>query len=179
MTLGDDKDRKEAMIWFFVWQTPFIILMLIIGLASRVLFTDSDFDAELGLPMMAMETMPAIGVGMILASIFAATMSTADSQVLACTAAITDDIKPEWNQDHKTTKQVTIAGAAFATLISVGGLYVPGGDSVFQLVVFAVYGLGGVFVPLLIIRWAGYKPDTTHSVSMLSLIHISEPTRRL
>ena len=167
MTLGDDKDRKEAMIWFFVWQTPFIVLMLIIGLASRVLFTESDFDAELGLPMMAMETMPAIGVGMILASIFAATMSTADSQVLACTAAITDDIKPEWNQDHKTTKQVTIAVAAFATLISIGGLYVPGGDSVFQLVVFAVYGLGGVFVPLLIIRWAGYKPDTTHSISMM------------
>ena len=167
MTLGDDKDRKEAMIWFFVWQTPFIILMLIIGLASRVLFTGSDFDAELGLPMMAMETMPAIGVGMILASIFAATMSTADSQVLACTAAITDDIKPEWNQDHKTTKKVTIAVAAFATLISVAGLYVPGGDSVFQLVVFAVYGLGGVFVPLLIIRWAGYKPDTKHSISMM------------
>ena len=167
MTLGDDKDRKEAMIWFFVWQTPFIVLMLIIGLASRVLFTESDFDAELGLPMMAMETMPAIGIGMILASIFAATMSTADSQVLACTAAITDDIKPEWNQDHKTTKKVTIAVAAFATLISVAGLYVPGGDSVFQLVVFAVYGLGGVFVPLLIIRWAGYKPDTTHSISMM------------
>ncbi len=167
MTLGDDKDRKEAMIWFFVWQTPFIILMLIIGLASRVLFTESDFDAELGLPMMAMETMPAIGIGMILASIFAATMSTADSQVLACTAAITDDIKPEWNQDHKTTKMVTIVVAAFATLISVAGLYVPGGDSVFQLVVFAVYGLGGVFVPLLIIRWAGYKPDTAHSISMM------------
>ena len=167
MTLGNDKDRREAMIWFFVWQTPFIVLMLIIGLASRVLFTESDFDAELGLPMMAMETMPAIGVGMILASIFVATMSTADSQVLACTAAITDDIKPEWNQDHATTKKVTIAVAAFATLISIGGLYVPGGDSVFQLVVFAVYGLGGVFVPLLIIRWAGYKPDTTHSISMM------------
>ena len=122
MTLGNDNDRKKAMIWFFVWQTPFIVLMLLIGLASRVLFTQNDFDAELGLPMMAMETMPGIGVGMILASIFAATMSTADSQVLACTAAITDDIKPEWNQDHKTTKKVTIVVAAFATLISVGGL---------------------------------------------------------
>ena len=167
MTLGTDEDRKKAMIWFFVWQTPFIILMLIIGLASRVLFTESSFDAELGLPMMAMETMPGIGVGMILASIFAATMSTADSQVLACTAAITDDIKPEWRQDHKTAKKVTIAVAAFATLISIGGLYLPGGDSVFLLVVFAVYGLGGVFVPLLIIRWLGYKPDTTHSIAMM------------
>ena len=98
MTLGSDSDRKQAMIWFFVWQTPFIGLMLIIGLASRVLFTASDFDPEFGLPQMAMETMPAFGIGMILASIFAATMSTADSQVLACTAAITDDIKPEWRE---------------------------------------------------------------------------------
>ena len=31
MTLGSDSDRKQAMIWFFVWQTPFILLMLIIS----------------------------------------------------------------------------------------------------------------------------------------------------
>ena len=167
MTLGSDSDRKKAMIWFFVWQTPFIVLMLIIGLACRVLFTDVGFDAELGLPTIAMETMPAVGVGMILASIFAATMSTADSQVLACTAAITDDIKPEWREDHKTTKKVTLVVAAFATLISIGGLYIPGGDSVFLLVVLAVYGLGGIFIPLLTIRWMGYKPDSTHSISMM------------
>jgi hypothetical protein len=167
MTLDTDNDRKQAMVWFFVWQTPFIILITFIGLASRVLFSSNDFDPELGLPMLAMETMPAIGIGMILASIFAATMSTADSQVLACTAAITDDIKPEWREDHKTTKKVTLVVAAFATAISIGGLYIPGGDSVFKLVVLAVYGLGSIFVPLLIIRWMGYKPDSTHSIVMM------------
>ena len=167
MTLNSDEDRKQAMIWFFVWQTPFIALMFIVGLASRVLFTEGDFDAELGLPALAMDTLPALGVGMILASIFAATMSTADSQVLACTAAITDDIKPEWREDHKTTKIVTLYVAAAATMISIAGLYVPGGDSVFALVVLAVYGLGGIFVPLLIIRWMGYKPDTFHSIVMM------------
>ena len=167
MTLKSDKDRKQAMIWFFVWQTPFIALMFIVGLASRVLFTDGNFDAELGLPALAMDTLPALGVGMILASIFAATMSTADSQVLACTAAITDDIKPEWREDHKTTKKVTLYVAAAATLISIAGLYIPGGDSVFTLVVLAVYGLGGIFVPLLIIRWMGYKPDSFHSIVMM------------
>ena len=168
MTLGSENDRKQAMIWFFVWQTPFIILMTFVGLSSRVLFPKADnFDPELGLPMLAMDTMPAIGVGMILASIFAATMSTADSQVLACTAAITDDIKPEWRDDHKTTKSVTLVVAAFATAISIGGLYVPGGDSVFKLVVLAVYGLGSIFVPLLIIRWMGYKPDSKHTIVMM------------
>ena len=167
MTLNSDEDRKQAMIWFFVWQTPFIALMFIVGLASRVLFTEGDFDAELGLPALAMDTLPALGVGMILASIFAATMSTADSQVLACTAAITDDIKPEWRENHKTTKIVTLYVAAAATMISIAGLYVPGGDSVFALVVLAVYGLGGIFVPLLIIRWMGYKTDTFHSIVMM------------
>tara|TARA_B100001758_G_scaffold45940_1_gene36812 strand:+ start:1818 stop:3947 length:2130 start_codon:yes stop_codon:yes gene_type:complete len=167
MTLDSDSDRKQAMVWFFVWQTPFIIMITFIGLASRVLFDSADFDPELGLPMLAMGTMPALGVGMILASIFAATMSTADSQVLACTAAITDDVKPEWREDHKTTKKVTLVVAAFATAISIGGLYIPGGDSVFKLVVLAVYGLGSVFVPLLIIRWAGFKPDSTHSIVMM------------
>ena len=167
MTLGSDKERKQAMVWFFVWQTPFIALMLVIGWASRVVFTQDGFDAELGLPTLAMEVLGPFWAGLILASIFAATMSTADSQVLACTAAVTDDIRPEWSQDHSTTKKVTLVMAMFATVISLGGLYVPGGDSVFSLVVLAVYGLGGIFVPMLIIRWAGYQPDTRHSVTMM------------
>ena len=167
MTLGSDKERKQAMVWFFVWQTPFIALMLIIGWASRVMFTQDGFDAELGLPTLAMDVLGPFWAGLILASIFAATMSTADSQVLACTAAVTDDIRPEWSQDHGTAKKVTLVMAAIATVISLVGLYVPGGDSVFSLVVLAVYGLGGIFVPMLIVRWSGYEPDTRHSVTMM------------
>jgi len=167
MTLGTDEDRKTAMLWFFAWQTPFLLIMVIIGLASRVVFTGADFDPELGLPMLAMETLGPFWVGLILASIFAATMSTADSQVLACTAAFTDDVMPEISQDHKKTKIVTLIIAAFATAISIFGLYVPGGDSVFALVVLAVYGLGSIFVPILIIRWAGYEPDTNHTMAMM------------
>ena len=167
MTLATDQDRKKAMLWFFAWQTPFLLIMVIIGLASRVVFTGADFDPELGLPMLAMETLGPFWVGLILASIFAATMSTADSQVLACTAAFTDDVMPQISQDHKKTKIVTLVIAAFATAISIFGLYVPGGDSVFALVVLAVYGLGSIFVPILIIRWAGYEPDTNHTMAMM------------
>ena len=169
MTLKDDSDRKQAMVWFFVWQTPFIALMFIIGLACRAIFdgTLSVDEAESGLPMLAQSLNPILG-GVILASIFAATMSTADSQVLACTAAITDDIKPEWKQNHGRTKQVTLVVAALATGISLIGQQFPGfGDSVFALVVFAVYGLGGIFVPLILIRMAGYEPDSQHTISMM------------
>ena len=166
MTLGDDADRKKAAVWFFVWQTPFIVLMYIIGLTCRVVFNGDGFDPEMGLPMIAMEVLGPFWVGLILASIFAATMSTADSQVLACTAAVTDDIRPQWSQDHKTTKLVTLGVALFATIISLVA-DVTGNDSVFNLVVFAVYGLASVFIPLLAIRMMGYKPDTYHSMTMI------------
>ena len=170
MTLKDDNDRKQAAIWFFVWQTPFIALMFIIGLACRAIFLDLDASqAQEGLPLLAIEVLNPFLAGVILASIFAATMSTADSQVLACTAAITDDVKPEWSQEHATTKKVTIAVAIFATLIALVGQMFPGfGDSVFALVVLAVYGLGGIFVPLLLVRMMGYEPDTEHTVWMMT-----------
>ncbi len=169
MTLKDDNDRKQAMVWFFVWQTPFIALMFLIGLACRVLLPELGVDgAETGLPKLAMEQLNPFLGGLILASIFAATMSTADSQVLACTAAITDDVRPEWSQDHKTTKRVTLAVAVFATLISLVGQQMPGfGDSVFKLVVLAVYGLGAIFVPLLLVRMMGYEPDSQHTIAMM------------
>jgi sodium/proline symporter len=169
MTLKDDAARKQAMVWFFVWQTPFIVLMFIIGLACRVLLPELGTDgAQTGLPLLAMEQLSPFLGGVILASIFAATMSTADSQVLACTAAITDDVKPEWSQDHKKTKMVTLGMAVFATVISLVGQQFPGfGDSVFSLVVLAVYGLGGIFVPMILVRMMGYEPDTTHSILMM------------
>ena len=169
MTLKDDKARKEAMVWFFVWQTPFIALMFIIGLACRVLLPELGVSgAETGLPKLAMTQLNPFFGGLILASIFAATMSTADSQVLACTAAITDDVKTEWSTNHKVTKRVTLVVAVFATAISLVGQQFPGfGDSVFKLVVLAVYGLGGIFVPMILIRMMGYEPDTAHSITMM------------
>lgn len=168
MTLDSDKDRKQACLWFFVWQTPFLILMIIIGLASRVIFPiEGEFDPELALPLLAMDVLGPFWVGLILASIFAATMSTADSQVLACTAAITDDLFPEWSEDHKKTKLTTVVMAIVAMCISLGALW-SGNNSVFSLVVLAVYGLGGMFIPLLIIRFTGYNPSTKHSIIMMT-----------
>ncbi|RJU86894.1 MAG: sodium/proline symporter [Candidatus Poseidoniales archaeon] len=179
MTLESDSDRKQACIWFFVWQTPFLVLMILIGLASRVMFPVQDsFDPELALPMLAMDVLGPFWVGVILASIFAATMSTADSQVLACTAAITDDLVPSWAQDHSKTKLTTVTMAILATLISLGALWTEN-NSVFSLVVLAVYGLGGIFIPLLLIRFSGYQPSSAHSIIMMISALVAVITWRL
>ena len=117
--------------------------------------------------MLAMDVLGPFWVGLILASIFAATMSTAASQVLACNAAITDDVFPEWSTDHKKTKLTTIVMAFVATCLSLGA-YFSGNNSVFSLVVLAVYGLGGMFIPLILVRMSGYKPSSQHSIMMMT-----------
>ena len=179
MTLESEEDRKQACIWFFVWQTPFLALMIIIGLASRVIFPESgSFDPELALPLLAMDVLGPFWVGLILASIFAATMSTADSQVLACTAAITDDLFPEWSTNHKKTKITTMVMAFVATCLSLGA-YFTGNNSVFSLVVLAVYGLGGMFIPLIIVRMSGFKPSSRHSIVMMTAALVAVITWRI
>ena len=179
MTLESEEDRKQACIWFFVWQTPFLALMIIIGLASRVIFPESgSFDPELALPLLAMDVLGPFWVGLILASIFAATMSTADSQVLACTAAITDDLFPEWSTNHKKTKITTMVMAFVATCLSLGA-YFTGNNSVFSLVVLAVYGLGGMFIPLIIVRMSGFKPSSRHSIVMMTAALVAVITWRV
>ena len=76
--------------------------MFIIGLVRRAIFPDLDVASTRGITLLAIEVLNPFLAG-VLASIFAATMSTADSQVLACTAAITDDVAGV-ESEHATTK---------------------------------------------------------------------------
>ena len=167
MTLGSDKDRKTAMLWFFAWQTPFLLIMTIIGLSSRVVFTGSDFDPELGLPMLAMETLGPFWVGLILASIFSGNYVNRRQSSFGMYCRIyrrcnaRNKPRPQENKgSHSRRGRFRHCNIHFRPLC-------PGGDSVFSLVVLAVYGLGSIFVPILIIRWAEYEPDTTHTIAMM------------
>jgi hypothetical protein len=56
--------------------------------------------------------------------------------------------------------------AILATAISLGALWTEN-NSVFSLVVLAVYGLGGIFIPLLVVRFSGYQPSSSHSIIMM------------
>ena len=55
LTLGNDEDRKKAQIWFFVWQIPFVFIMLLVGLSARALYNTSGIDPELGMPTIAVD----------------------------------------------------------------------------------------------------------------------------
>jgi len=164
MTLANDKKMNQARLWYYLWFSAFYAMATGVGLLSRIyLANDGSFDAELALPTMALELLSPVFVGLVLAGIFAATMSTADSLVLSCSAAITHDLLPHKVEStfllKVTTLLITLAALAWALVNS---------QSVFSLVILAWSGLASAFAPLLIVLSFGGKPD--QKLSILAVI---------
>lgn len=164
MSLNDTSNMRRAKSWYYLWFTFFYFAATAVGLLSRVYFTDSNFDAELALPMLALELMPEFFVGVILAGVFAATMSTADSLVLSCSAAITHDILPGKNEQVGRLKITTIV----ITLLALG-LALMNNQSVFNMVIMSWSGLASAFAPLLLVLCLGARPREWHAIAAMML----------
>ncbi|PHZ84582.1 sodium/proline symporter [Paremcibacter congregatus] len=160
MALKDNNMMRRARIWYYLWFFAFYLMAIGVGMLSRVYLTDvGAFDAELALPTMAQQLLPPVLVGLILAGIFAATMSTADSLVLSCSAAITHDLLPHKIENTTLIKLMTV----LITLGALGGALM-NSQSVFSLVVMAWSGLASAFAPLLIILSLGKHPGRQASI---------------
>ncbi|MEX2353462.1 MAG: sodium/proline symporter, partial [Gammaproteobacteria bacterium] len=106
----------------------------------------ADFDAELALPTMALQLFPPVLVGLVLAAMFAATMSTADSLILSCSAALTHDLLP-----HKIEKRWMIRSATAIITFLALMLALMNNQSVFSLVILSWSTLASAFAPLLLV----------------------------
>ncbi len=147
MALDRPSNMGRARAWYYGYFTAFYALATGVGMLSRLYLPDlGALDPELALPTMALELLPDVLVGMILAGIFAATMSTADSLVLSCSAAITHDLMPKRQETawklKVATASVTLLALAFALSEN---------RSVFSLVILAWSTLASAFAPLLIV----------------------------
>ena len=164
MALDNVKHMRRAKIWYYLWFTAFHAMAIGVGLLARVYLADtSTFDAELALPTMALQLLPAPLVGLVLAGIFAATMSTADSLVLSCSASATQDIIPGKKVNPLVIKLSTVGMAAVALALALAN-----NQSVFSLVILAWSALASAFAPLLITLCLGRQPSQN-----LSLIAIA------
>ena len=164
MTLASNQKMNQARLWYYLWFTAFYAMATGVGMLSRIyLANDGSFDAELALPTMALELLSPVFVGLVLAGIFAATMSTADSLVLSCSAAITHDLLPHKVENtfllKTATLLITLVALLWALLNS---------QSVFSLVILAWSALASAFAPLLIVLSLGGKPG--QKLSMLAVI---------
>ncbi len=162
----DDPSRINRMRWYYyAWFTFFYGATIVVGLLSRITFPEQTaFDAELALPSMAMQVLPDIWVGLILAALFAATLSTADSLILSCSASVTRDFFVGGEAAHKLwfAKLTTASVLALAVLVALTGA-----DSVFALVLDAWGLLGSAFAPLVIVQALGHRVSQRLSISMV------------
>jgi len=154
MTIRTVAEISRARFYYFLWLIPFYALVIWVGLHARVLLPDlmgsSVLSTEQALPLLSIELLPDLLIGLILAGLFSATMSTADSQILACTSAVTQDLQPRWSDSYAISKVATL-------IVTVGALTIAltSTDGVFNLVLDAWAVLSCSLGPLVVIRLAG------------------------
>jgi Na+/proline symporter len=163
MVLESGKSMIEARCWYYLWFIAFYCMATGVGLLSRIFIPEAaSFDAELALPSMALQLLPPVLVGLILAGIFAATISTADSLILSCSAAISHDLLAKKIESTNNIKLITLAVVLVALLISLFSK-----ESVFSLVIFAWSGMASAFAPLLICLCLGLRPRQNVSIAAI------------
>ncbi|MEQ8176847.1 MAG: sodium/proline symporter [Amphiplicatus sp.] len=176
MALDSPSNMGRARAWYYGYFTLFYALATGVGMLSRLYLPElGGVDPELALPTMALELLPAVFVGMTLAGVFAATMSTADSLVLSCSAAITHDLMPERQEKSWKLKAATAAVTLFALAIAVSE-----NRSVFNLVILAWSTLASAFAPLLIVYAANRRiPELGALISMVIGVGVALWWRRM
>ncbi|KAB2929797.1 MAG: sodium/proline symporter [Leptonema illini] len=150
---------------YFLWYSLFSALAIAVGLGARILLDHPEtFDAELALPIISIKLLHPILIGLILAGLFVATMSTADSQVLACSAAFTQDLLPE-----RYWKNYILAkmGTALVTLLTLS-IALFGSQNVFGLVVLSWSILASTLGPLIMLH--SLRRPVSGPVSILMMV---------
>tara|TARA_R110002072_G_scaffold303109_1_gene493928 strand:+ start:7867 stop:9441 length:1575 start_codon:yes stop_codon:yes gene_type:complete len=158
MAIRSIDDIPRARNVYFLWFIPFFLASIAVGLYARALMPDlldipltagmsESAATELAMPEMARRLLPDVLIGLTLAGLFAATMSTADSQILVCSGAITQDINPNWKDSYLAGKLATLAVTALALSIALFA-----GQGVFSLVLIAWSALGAGLGPALMLR---------------------------
>jgi len=164
MTLSKEYTAKQMQRYYYAWFITFYGLTILAGLVSRLLMPELDsFDAELALPSLADQIMPKIFVGLILAALFAATMSTVDSLVLSCSAALSRDLTPKPVESLWLTKLATAV-----ILLSAMMLALSNNQTVFSLVLDAWGWLGSAFAPLML--WLAWGRRITIGWAMTTML---------
>ena len=155
--------RRVYIVWFIL----FSMMSVGVGLCCRVLLPEyASFDAELALPRLSLQLLPSVIVGLMLAGMFASTMSTADSQVLACSAAVTQNIFPRWHKSYLMSKISTLIVVMLALSVALAAVYSEN-DSVFLLVVIAWGALSAILGPLMLLRIFGVAVDRRTGLIMI------------
>ena len=162
--------RDASDLRFAAWTgTAANVIMgagaVMIGLVGRAWVPELEMlpgqDTENLYPFLAQEILPPVFFGMVVASIFAAIMSTADSQLLVGASALVRDIYEKvLRKGEEIPDRLLVVLSRVVVVVMVMGAVALGWaaeDLVFWLVLFAWAGLGAALGPpmILALYWRG------------------------
>lgn len=161
MAIEDSKKLKTSRRIASVWVVISMAVAIFIGtvgvgmIGAGVL--DGGFDGEriiieISKLLSTYGVFPALVAGVILSGILAATMSTADSQLLAASSSASQDIFISFFKVKLSQKKAMLIARASVVLISVIGVIIAldENSSIFRVVSFAWAGFGAAFGPLVL-----------------------------
>ncbi len=170
MAIRDEKElslsRRIASVWVVISMTVAVCIGMIGYSVSKTggipLLTGSESETVIvqiaGL-LAKFGIFPAIVAGMILAGILAATMSTADSQLLAASSAFSENLLQDVFGIKLTAKQTMLVARLTVIVIAVIAVFLAAdpNSSVFAIVSFAWAGFGATFGPAILFSlfWKG------------------------
>ncbi|HIC39181.1 MAG TPA: sodium/proline symporter [Candidatus Marinimicrobia bacterium] len=171
MAIKNPSDVKKARTIAILWALPGITGAFLIGLVALNYFGAEYFthiDVEQAMPLLAQNLLPAIIAGLFISGAVAAMMSTADSQLLVSTSAVTEDFIHQYlgiemsNKKWVTLSRITIVilgllAYAIAIMSEIQG------KNIFGVVSYAWSGLGSAFGPALVLTlW--WKKTTRNGI---------------
>ena len=165
MAIRNPNEVKKARNIAILWALPGITGAFLIGLVALNYFGPeyfNYFDVEQAMPLLAVELLPPVFAGLLISGAVAAMMSTADSQLLVSTSAITEDFIHQYLGKNMSNKAL-VRLSRFTIVIL--GLFAFGiailselqERNIFGVVSYAWSGLGSAFGPALLLSlwWSG------------------------
>lgn len=165
MSIDDPKQLRYAAVVGTTWNVLMAWGAVFTGIVGRIYFPETEMlvanDTESLFPMLAQMHLHPFLFGIVLAAIFAAIMSTADSQLLVAASSIVRDLYDKLIKKEEELLQKRLVIISRMVVFLLVGLSLAlafiAEDLVFWLVLFAWAGLGAAIGPtsILALYWKG------------------------
>ena len=155
MSIESARQLRFAAVVGTVWNVLMGAGAILIGMIGRAFINSVELlpqaDPENLFPVLAQQHLPAVVFGVVVAAIFAAIMSTADSQLLVAASTVVRDVyeKVIRKGEPLTQRALVIVSRLVVTVLVVVALLLgwAADELVFWLVLFAWAGLGAALGP--------------------------------
>ncbi len=154
MSLRSEKDLKKSAKIGITWNVLIIIFSVAAGCIGHLFLGDID-DSSVVFITMVRKIFPAIISGILLSAILAASMSTADSQLLASASAFASDVyKPLLRKGKAGDKEMTWISRLVVLVIAIVAVIIasnPNSGTIMGLVENAWGVFGAAFGPVILL----------------------------